>query len=279
MQSRGSADGSIHGVDFTSAPRKGKPITVASGNLRRSTFALDKIEEFASWSDFEAWLRRPGPWIAGFDFPFGLPREAVIDMGWPQTWPALVRHCRALGRERFRAALDAHREARPVGNRYAHRAADYPAGSHSPLKLVNPPVGLMFLEGAPRLLDAEVSIPGMLAGDPQRMALEAYPGFAARQLVKGSYKSDSKAKQTSERTAARKKLLANLVGGTDLFGFRLEGAKALLNSLVRDATGDRIDAVLCAMQAAWAWKRGKKNYGLPVDVDPIEGWIAMVPEK
>jgi hypothetical protein len=36
---------------------------------------------------------------------------------------------------------------------------DHPAGSHSPLKLVNPPVGLMFLEAAPRLLASGVSIP------------------------------------------------------------------------------------------------------------------------
>jgi hypothetical protein len=50
-----------------------------------------------------------------------------------------------------------------------------------------------------------------------------------------------------------------------------------LDSLVGDATGDRLDAALCAMQAAWAWRRRDDNYGLPAHVDPLEGWIAMVP--
>jgi hypothetical protein len=52
-----------------------------------------------------------------------------------------------------------------------------------------------------------------------------------------------------------------------------------LNSLVRDASGDRLDAVLCVLQAAWAWQRRSGNYGLPSKIDPLEGWIAMVPGK
>ena len=267
----------IYGVDFTSRPRSGKPITVASGRIGRAAFRLDTIEEFSGWRDFESWLLRPGPWIAGFDFPFGLPREAVVDLGWPQQWTRLVDHCRSQGREEFRAALDRYRESRPAGNRYAHRAADRPAGSHSPLKLVNPPVGLMFLEGAPRLLDAGVTIPELHAGDPQRIALESYPGFSARRMVKASYKNDARAKQTPARRRARKTIVSSLVAVTNPFGFALTGSKSLLDSLVRDPTGDRLDAVLCAMQAAWAWRRRETKYGLPAKIDPLEGWIAMVP--
>ena len=275
---RKSTSRSIHGVDFTSRPRLRKPITVASGAWQRSAFHLDALEELAHWLDFESWLKRPGPWIAGFDFPFGLPREAVDDLGLPKQWPQLVAHCRGLGRDEFRAMLDRYRESRPTGKRYAHRAADRPAGSHSPLKLVNPPVGLMFLEGAPRLLDAGVTIPGLHAGDPLRVALEAYPGFSARRMVKGSYKNDAAAKQTQARRQARKNMVNSLVTGNNPFGFPLSGSMQHLNSLVGDATGDRLDAVLCAMQAAWAWQRRGENYGLPVHIDPLEGWIAMVPE-
>jgi hypothetical protein len=274
-----SAGWSIHGVDFTSRPRLRKPITVASGHLARTAFCLDAFEEFSAWEDFESWLRRPGPWIAGFDFPFGLPREAVIDLGLPKQWPQLVAHCRNQGREEFRAALDRYRESRPAGNRYAHRAADHPAGSHSPLKLVNPPVGLMFLEGAPRLLDAGVAIPGLHAGDPRRVALEAYPGYAARQMISGSYKNDAKVKQTPARRRARKTIVGALTTTDNPFGIPLTGSTQLLDSLVSDATGDRLDAVLCAMQAAWARQRREANYGLPERIDPLEGWIVMVPEK
>lgn len=273
---RKSANWPIHGVDFTSRPRARKPVTIASGRVQRTSFLLEGFEEFSAWEDFESWLRRPGPWIAGFDFPFGLPREAVIDLDLPQRWPQLVGHCRNLGREEFRAMLDRYRKSRPAGNRYAHRAADHPAGSHSPLKLVNPPVGLMFLEGAPRLLDAGVTIPGLHEGDPQRVALEAYPGFSARQLVKGSYKNDAKVKQTPARRRARKTIVGALITTDNPFGFPLTGSAQLLDSLVRDATGDRLDAVLCAMQAAWAWQQREENYGLPARIDPLEGWIAMV---
>ena len=276
---RKSAAWSIHGVDFTSRPRLRKPITIASGCWQRSAFHLDILEEFAGWQDFESWLKHPGPWIAGFDFPFGLPREAVDDLGLPKQWPQLVAYCRRRGRDEFRALLDRYRESRPAGKRYAHRAADHPAGSHSPLKLVNPPVGLMFLEGAPRLLDAGVTIPGLHRADPQRVALEAYPGFSARQMVKGSYKNDASAKQTPARRLARKSMVRSLTTSGNPFGFALTGPTQLLNSLVSDATGDRLDAVLCAMQAAWAWQRRDDNFGLPADVDPLEGWIAVVPGK
>src|SRR5512147_3266179 len=119
---RKPAGWSIHGVDFTSRPRIRKPIVVASGRVDRNAFCLGAFEEFSGWEDFESWLRRPGPWIAGFDFPFGLPREAVVDLGWPRQWSQLVMHCRNRGREGFRAALDRYRESRPAGKRYAHRA-------------------------------------------------------------------------------------------------------------------------------------------------------------
>lgn len=271
------ADWSIHGVDFTSRPRARKPVTVASGHLRKSAFHLEAISEFPAWPEFESWLRRRGPWIAGFDFPFGLPREAVNDLRWPTQWPRLVEHVRDLGREAFRAALDGHRESRPAGNRYAHRATDHPARSHSPLKLVNPPVGLMFLEGAPRLLDAGVTIPGLHKGDPLRVALEAYPGFSARQMVKASYKNDAVAKQTPERRRARKAIMETLLEMANPFGIRLTGSAQLLDTLVRDGSGDRLDATLCAMQAAWAWQRREANYGLPAQIDELEGWIVMVP--
>jgi len=269
----------ISGVDFTSRPRKQKPITIATGGMRGRAFELEGIEEYDDWGSFESWLKRDGPWVAGFDFPFGLPREATHDLGWPATWRELALHCRSLGRESFRTALDRYRESRQAGNRYAHRATDHPAGSHSPLKLVNPPVGLMFLKGAPRLLEAGVTIPGLLKGDPLRIAFEAYPGFAARQIVKGSYKNDSPAKQTPQRMRARKAMVAALVSTDTPFGFALSASARTLNSLVHDATGDRLDAVLCALQAGWAWQRRADNYGLPPRIDSVEGWIATVPQR
>jgi len=264
----------IFGVDFTSAPRRRKPITVARGRVARGAFALETIDAVPDWPAFERLLAAPGPWLGGFDFPFGLPREAVRDLGWPLGWSELVRHCAAMGRDGFRRALDAYRASRPIGNKYPHRATDIPARSHSPIKLVNPPVALMFLEGAPRLLGAGMTIPGLHAGDPQRIAVEAYPGLAARAITPASYKSDETRKQTLERRRARAAIVARLARDGGPFGFRLAAERRLARSLMDDATGDRLDAVLAAMQAAWCLRRRARNYGLPQSIDPIEGWIA-----
>jgi hypothetical protein len=265
----------ILGVDFTSAPRPAKPITVARGRLVPGALAVERVDALPDWPAFEALLAAPGPWIGGFDFPFGLPREAVRDLGWPDQWPALVQHCAGLGREGFRAALDAYRVSRPVGDKYPHRATDRPAGAHSPVKLVNPPVGLMFLEGAPRLAAAGVTIPGLRAGDPARIAVEAYPGLAARAVTRASYKSDERRRQTAARRTARAVLVSRLTLDGGPFGFRLEASGTLLGSLADDPSGDRLDAVLAAMQAAWCQRRRGRGFGAPPGIDPLEGWIAM----
>lgn len=270
------------GIDFTSAPRRAKPITVACGHLDGARVVLDCFERCADWPSFEALLARPGPWLGAFDFPFGLPRAAVVDLGWPQTWAALVRHCTALGKPAFRTALDTYRESRPAGRRYAHRATDLPARSHSPLKLVNPPVGLMFLEGAPRLLAAVVHVPGMHDGDAQRVAIEAYPGLLARRITNASYKSDERRKQTMERRAARISIVSALTAERPAAKSTLDTPVLIATpdqrqALVDDASGDLLDAALALLQAATAARQGPPHFGLPAAMDPLEGWIAGCP--
>jgi hypothetical protein len=132
----------------------------------------------------------------------------------------------------------------------------------------------MFLEGAPRLARAGVAIPGLAAGDLRRVAVEAYPGFAARAITRASYKADEVRKQTAERRRERARIVARLAGDGGPFGFPLRTGRALARSLVDDGSGDRLDAVLAAMQAAWCWKRRTRNWGLPRSIDPVEGWIA-----
>ena len=50
-------------------------------------------------------------------------------------------------------------------------------------------------------------------------------------------------------------------------------AGALRESCLADPSGDTLDAVLCAVAAAWGWCRRERGYGLPAGVDPLEGWI------
>jgi len=267
----------VLGIDFTSAPRRAKPITIARGLASADRFELQALDTARDFAQFEAVLAAPGPWIAGIDAPLGLPREAVRDLALPAEWAALVTHCRDLGRDRFRALLDAYRESRPPGRRYAHRATDHPARSHSPLKLVNPPVGLMFLETAWRLLAAGVTVPPLHAGDHSRVVVEAYPGYAARQLDAASYKADDRARQTPARRTERERLVARIMQPGNPLGITLAGPPALLDALIDDPAGDTLDAALAAMQAAWSHARRHDHYGLPPDTDPVEGWIATVP--
>jgi hypothetical protein len=255
----------IVGVDFTSAPRKAKPIAAAEGWFSNSGLRITAIERLEAFHQFEALLLRPGPWIGGFDFPFGLPRELVRDLGWPRDWRQLACFCGGLSRQELRGILDGYRATRPAGRKYAHRRTDLPAGSSSPMKLVNPPVALMFHEGAPRLAQAGVHLPGLADGDRSRVALEAYPGlFARRVLGNVPYKNDSKAKQTAARLAARRTLLKEIP---------IKTSTEIRHQLIDDATGDSIDAVICAVQAAWGWRRRHRNFGLPDRIESCEGWI------
>ncbi|MDQ8022155.1 MAG: DUF429 domain-containing protein [Moraxellaceae bacterium] len=263
----------LYGIDFTSAPRRRKPITIAAGRLEAGKLRLEEFRYCAGWSDFEHFLQTPGPWCGAFDFPFGLPRELVSTLGWPDNWATLVTHIAKLGKTDFCAALNAAREARPAGQRYAHRRTDIPARSHSPMKLVNPPVGLMFFEGTPRLLAADMHLPGIHAADEARVALEAYPGLLARTITRQSYKNDSVAKQTSERRLARGSILDALLSGRHPLDLQLETASSLATAMLDDGSGDLLDATLALTQAAWCAQRKDSGWGLPADIDPLEGWI------
>jgi hypothetical protein len=262
----------IYGVDFTCAPRRAKPITVAVGLLKKQKLHLEAIERLPTFADFEALLARPGPWVGGFDLPFSLPIELVRDLGWPAEWPELVAHCAAMSRLQLRKTLDDYRATRPVGRKYAHRATDYPAGSSSPMKLVNPPVALMFHEGAPRLLACGAHLPALSGGDEKRVALEAYPGLLVRKQlgIRESYKSDTRRDHTPARRAARRRVMDSLKAGKPL-GIRLIAEARLERAMVAEGSADLLDAAICAVQAAWAASR--PDYGIPATAPHGEGWI------
>jgi hypothetical protein len=265
------------GCDFSSSPSQRKPIVVARGQCAGGRVQITDIKRFTTLHAWGQWLAEPGHWVGGFDLPFGLPRELVETLGWPAQWRACMQHYASLSRPQIRDAFAGFCNARPVGGKFAHRATDGPAGSSPSMKWVNPPVAYMMHAGVPLLLDAGVHIPGLHGGDTTRVALEAYPGLLAREVLgQRSYKSDDRAKQTPDRFIARKDLLHALEVGQTRLGLLLKLSHAQHDALADDATGDTLDAVLCLMQAAWAQQRhaqGDALYGLPGDLDPLEGWI------
>jgi hypothetical protein len=290
------------GCDFSSSPSKRKPIVVARGSLLNRTPAahvvqLDGLLFFQTLNEFLDFLNKPSsssaPCIGGFDLPFGLPREFVAHMGWPTAWADCMAHYCALSRPELRLLFKAFCDARPTGSKFAHRATDLPAGSSPSMKWVNPPVAWMMHAGVPLLRQAGWTFPYMEDANPQKIALEAYPGLLAREVVgHRSYKSDDQNKQTPDRWLARKEILHALDMSQTKWGLRLKLKAAQHDALVADASGDALDAVLCLVQAAWAWVQHEKYtqrnaaekasvslvgaepgaYGLP-KFDPLEGWI------
>lgn len=278
----------LHGVDFSSAPSRRKPIVIAHGRiaaLQPDVVNLEGFTRLETLASFRQWLNIPGPWIGAFDLPFGLPRELVDALRWPGhrgdhaplPWERLILHVRHQSREQLRAIFRDFCAARPVGAKFAHRACDRPAGSSPSMKWVNPPVAWMLHAGAPLLLDADVTLPGLRTGDPDRVALEAYPGHAARAVLgRRSYKSDDRARQTDERESARGLLLTALELGRHPLGVRLQCTNEQREQMRLDPRGDALDAALCLLQAAWACSRQSAGYGLPETIDPVEGWIVSV---
>ncbi len=274
------------GCDFSSSPSRKKPIVLALGHQSHGRVQLTSLERLHSLDAFSLWLRQPESWVGAFDLPFGLPRELVEHLSWPRQWEACMRHYAALSRAEIRDTFAAFCNARPVGRKFAHRATDRPAGSSPSMKWVNPPVAYMLHAGVPLLMAAGVHLVGLHPGESEgagtaeqghRTALEGYPGLLAREILgTRSYKSDDKARQTPERLIARKDLITALEHGQTHLGLRLKLTHAQRDTIADDASGDCLDAVLCLLQAAWAQTRhaeGCSRYGLPVDMDALEGWI------
>lgn len=282
------------GCDFSSSPTARKPIAQAMGRLADGVVRLDGLEYFPSLALWQQRLGQ-GSWVGGFDLPFGLPRELVQAFGWPLDWLPCVRHYLAQPRAELRACFKAFCAQRPVGGKWAHRATDRPAGSSPSMQWVNPPVAWMMHAGLPGLLAADAAFPahrhpGTVATGHTRVALEAYPGLLARELLGGRipYKSDDAARQTPAHAQARQRMLAALVAGRSRLGLALHLSPDHAKVAVADARGDTLDAVLALVQAAWCWQAqirtqaaagpgepgGLVDWGMPPGVDPLEGWIA-----
>jgi len=262
----------ILGIDFTSVPKKSKPITVAHCELVDNVLIFNQLQLVEDFGEFETLLAQDGPWVAGLDFPFGQARRFVENIGWSLDWASYVDDVGKLERHEFREVLESYKAPRDEGDKEHLRATEKGTGGASPQKLYGVPVALMFYEGAPRLAQSGCHIPGLKDGNRGRVCVEAYPGLAARALIgKRSYKAEARGKQTEEMATARRDILSALCGeqGNSLYGLRVQADP----DLCKDPKGDALDALLCAAQAAWAASNGLTDAG-PAGGDPVEGWMS-----
>ncbi len=265
----------IFGIDFTSAPSRRKPITCVHGTYEQGCLIVQDCLRFSNFDQFEAWLQTPGPWVAAFDFPFGLPLILLTRLAWPLCWTEYVGNVEKLGKEPFREMLMAYSAQRPVGDKLHYRVTDRLAGAISPMMMVRVPVGKMFFEGAPRLLNAQVCVLPCHPNTDTRIALEGYPALVARRwLSKRSYKSDERKKQSEEQLIARRDLMVALRSHALAASYHVELVlpEQLAEQMVTEPMGDLLDALCCAVQAAWAYSERERAYGIPSGYER-EGWI------
>jgi hypothetical protein len=265
----------IYGVDFTSKPSKSKPIVCAECELAEHDLELSHLHTFTTFEAFETLLETPAFWFCGIDAPFSMPRKLLEDLSLKLEWPSYVRAFSEMGKDGFIKCLDDYRVKQPAGQKEHLREVDNVAKSISPMKLYGVPVGKMFFELAPRLANTSLNIPVLRPTDDVRTVLEVYPSRVARALIgRQRYKSDTKEQQTEERKKTRAKLVKLLESSKlqDVYGLSVNLNTKQKKLLSDDAKGDTLDALLAALQTAWAFRQ--KNFGFPDEVDGLEGWIA-----
>ena len=226
------------------------------------------------FSTFEEFLRKPGPWVCGMDFPFGQPKRWVRDLGWPASWEGYVKTVAKMSKEDFEAIVREYSRTQSEGNKLPKRLVDRRAGAQPPMKLDFIPVGKMFFQGAPRLLKADVSVRHCRPTDNAKTVIESYPALVARRFLgERSYKSDTRKKQTDVQRAAREKLVTGLRSATleKSYGFVVEMNSSWQEKLIREPAADTLDSLLCAVQAAWAYTKRDEGWGVPEDCDRDEG--------
>ena len=265
----------LYGLDFTSAPGRKKPLIVLGCRLEGHVLSIEDSQTLTDFGGFERFLRTPGPWVCGMDFPFGQPRSLVAALGWPENWEGYVGKVGKLSKDEFEDAIRADMATRPRGSKWRYRLADRRSHSSSAMMLFRVPVGKMFYRGAPRLLSSGVRVEPCRRNGNTRVAVEAYPAVVARRFLgHTAYKRDA-VPDTPERKSARETLIAGLESMTlkQIYGFTVKLDDHWKEEFVVDPSADALDSLLCAVQAGWAYLKRDDHYGVPPECDPDEGWI------
>ena len=267
------------GVDFTSAPSGHKKIAAAEGRLEGEVLRVWARRDFATLEQFVGLLNEPGPWIAALDFPFGLPAKLVEESRWQKSWLGYVRQCAGMGKQHFVEYLRNYRH--PVTQeRRLFRETDKLASSRSPMQVDYTPVGRMFFVGAQILAESPCTVVPLRTGRADAgIVVEGYPKLVAMKAVqREAYKSERSSTRRPSEARVRQRILDWLSTNEvrQHYGFTVAVADTVARDCLDEVRGDSLDAVLCAVQAAWAWTKRRERYGVPNlarSLENLEGWI------
>lgn len=251
----------VYGIDFTCNPSRRKPVTCAVCEIDNSRLRCEQVLSWPSkkFTDFEALLGSEGPWIMGIDAPFGLSKTFIHDIDWPLNWEEYIKKLEMIDRRHFKGFLKGYRDTRPLGHKEHKRAVDKLVRSMSPQNIR---VSGMFFEVSKRIMASPANIPPIRKKNCDRIIVETYPGVFARRLIgNDGYKDGNLEESIKKQSDLRAQILSALPD--------VEAPP----DVVVDSNGDKLDAVLCAVQAAWAWSKREENFGIPETADPLEGWI------
>lgn len=313
----------VYGLDFTSCPTKSKNLTLAECTFEQNVLSIDNLRLLDSktkgdFTTFEDWLNGTGiwanenDWIAGLDFPFGMPIEAIEHFRWispdsiKQSWEDCIETLFLTSTSKeFRKLIEGWRnptrknsKGEPLRIR-KQRLTDKLANSGSPMNYFPPPVCPMFFQGVQRLKNCpkDVSIlPVRSVAQAQKTIVEAYPRLVANVFIgrQASYKDKSKKKHDdkvkrkelrqideSEKQNNRSRII-NGLNSEEMqihYGFRVAISSELTEKCLIDNDGDVLDSVLCAVQATWASRalyNGMPQFSLRIlqNLIALEGWIA-----
>jgi hypothetical protein len=252
----------VYGIDFTCNPSRRKPITCAVCDIDNGILRCEQVLTWSNkkFADFEKILVSEGPWIMGIDTAFGLAKKFIEENKWPKQWTGYIAIVNGMSKREFREFLDLYKQPRPVGDKEHKRVVDKRTGAMSPQ---NRRVNGIFYEATRRIVDSKTNIPLLRPLDKcNETIVETYPGHLARNILGRIGYRDSRVEEIS---FSQKELRARILQKLDWV--------IAPGSIIDDPTGDQLDALLCAVQAAWAWSKRDANYGIPSTADPLEGWI------
>lgn len=269
----------IYGIDFTSAPRSQKPITFASGWFNNNTLTIQHLKQAHTMAQFNCWLYQPDPYVMAIDFPFSLPHDFLRAIDWPLNWESVIQRIESMTIQEFEEMIHHFKASQPPGKKHRFRPVDRIAQAQSPMCMHYTPVGRMFFRGAPYLYHCPASILPLRPRQSSQIIVEGYPALVARFIIgKVSYKSDTRARQTANQQMQRCTLIEGLQSQAfqEKYGFKIDLSNIDAQIVIKEKGADQLDAILCAIQAAWSYRCRDSHWGIPNNINHLpsqQGWI------